>query len=454
MDQHSFYDYWMAVYRRKRAVLLLVGTSIVTAVLFSAMLTPVYEARGVFYIPTAAGDKSGSSGAVSPTSQDEAKTYVGILKGRDAARRIHEWFPAKTVERLEKDVDFSAGREGLIRVYVRDHDSQLAADIANSYVRFFNEFSSASVIRDLTRERKFMEQQIQDTAAKLDEVRQQRKKFQETNHVPAVQSQLDALLKQRQEFLHDMETARADLASTRQRIQSTQDELKREGQNFGPSEMAASNKVIETLQERLADLEIQLAGKKVDMKDAHPEVLGLERQYRQAKANLEREIQRVVQSRTKDPTTLHEKLRQNLVNLYVEQQSQEAHVRSLENVLAKLDAQVTAMPSITFDADTLQSTTQLYSDLLASLLKKLEDHKSREVKNHDIATIVETAFPPISPAYPIPVLNIVLALILGLIAGVIYALFLEYLEATRRAIRLREMELEELVYESGPTTVA
>ena len=44
--------------------------------------------------------------------------------------------------------------------------------------------------------------------------------------------------------------------------------------------------------------------------------------------------------------------------------------------------------------------------------------------------------------------------VMGLLAGVIYALFLEYVEATKQAIKLRGMEFEEMGHESEPTTIA
>jgi len=45
---------------------------------------------------------------------------------------------------------------------------------------------------------------------------------------------------------------------------------------------------------------------------------------------------------------------------------------------------------------------------------------------------VERAAPPDSPAFPKPLLNIVVALVLGLVVGCYYALLLHYLEGLGR----------------------
>ena len=60
------------------------------------------------------------------------KPYMGILKSGQLAQLVSEQFPAKTVAKLlRSDVDFEVTDELVVRVYSRDHDPKLAADVAN-----------------------------------------------------------------------------------------------------------------------------------------------------------------------------------------------------------------------------------------------------------------------------------------------------------------------------------
>jgi len=65
------------------------------------------------------------------------------------------------------------------------------------------------------------------------------------------------------------------------------------------------------------------------------------------------------------------------------------------------------------------------------------------LRDHRSAVVVETALPPSAPVFPNPTINVFMALLLGLLGGVIYAFFLDYIEGMRRMRKVQDMALKE-----------
>lgn len=86
----------------------------------------------------------------------------------------------------------------------------------------------------------------------------------------------------------------------------------------------------------------------------------------------------------------------------------------------------------------LAELDQTYRDLRAAqtyLKNSLEESTLSGVKIGQIGVVVETAQAPEIPVFPITWLNIVIAMVVSTLAGMLYALLLDYIE--ERAISLR-----------------
>ncbi|MFZ2198488.1 MAG: Wzz/FepE/Etk N-terminal domain-containing protein, partial [Thermodesulfovibrionales bacterium] len=80
-------DYWIVLYRRRITIGLVVLGSMLTAFLLSTFLTPVYEARAVFYVPSSSPAVTYISGnstsglsrdkLIPLATEDDAKPYIG-----------------------------------------------------------------------------------------------------------------------------------------------------------------------------------------------------------------------------------------------------------------------------------------------------------------------------------------------------------------------------------------
>ncbi|HET9653256.1 MAG TPA: Wzz/FepE/Etk N-terminal domain-containing protein [Usitatibacter sp.] len=142
-------DYWMAMYRRKWIIVAVALSSAAFAYGISLYMTPVYEAKASFYFPanmtaatfTGASQQKLAQLPMRPVPEErEAGVHVGVLRSRDLAQRVAQRFPQRDAEFFRRKVDFVTSPEYFVDIYVRDHDPQLAAQVANAFVEEFRRF--------------------------------------------------------------------------------------------------------------------------------------------------------------------------------------------------------------------------------------------------------------------------------------------------------------------------
>ncbi len=179
MENKTFYDYWLVVYRRRVLVFLTVASAVLTAYFVSARLTPVYRAETEFFVtqdgrsgglPAKGGVLSSLASVVQPALQKESmKYYKGLLESGAIAERVKEQVGDVELDRLAGKVDISATSTNLMRVRVRDPDPARAARIANAFPKALNGFLLASSRQATERSLATVRKQISETEAALDQ---------------------------------------------------------------------------------------------------------------------------------------------------------------------------------------------------------------------------------------------------------------------------------------------
>lgn len=442
-------DYWMALYRQKGIILFVAIFAVIFSILISSMITPRYEAKAVFYVPEDIVSPSDVSGreigkARAPSgSEDRAKAYAAVLKGKDAKQKVHERFPKKPLEELVRDSDFSASREGLIRIYVRDGDPVLAANIANGFIDYFNEFIRGATEDDLVKSLMKIEGEIRDVERQLESTINSRQIFQEKHNIASLNTELEEMEKNRINFQQKLQDALVDLQSTDQQIGSLNHQLSNESEMYQTGNVVLTNKVIESLQETIAQIEVDLAGKMSELRPNHPEIIALRQKYDTAKDNLVREISRIIRSKSKLPDSLYENLRQRLTLLYVDRKAAEARIQGFKEIIDGINQKILEIPKIIAESDRLERMITDYVSVKRNLEMTQDNLRTGSLQLKKAGLVVETARPPKRAIFPILWLNVTVSGLFGLLTGVILAFFFEHLELRRRLKKLREIESEE-----------
>lgn len=392
-ETKTLYDYWMICYRKRASILLLVTVSVVGAIVISRITPPIYEARAVFYIPgSATTNRTNVSEEDLPlptSNQDDAKANIGILKGRNATQTIHEWFPNKPISALNKDVDFTAGRDGLIYIYVRDRSPVVAAAIANAYINYFNIFMLSKLQERLTPKEMVLKERIAAVNAQLTEAYQARKRLQKKFGTPALEVEAVAMVQEREALRRELENLKAGLPPS-----------------TGNTSKNIATPAMEELEKEIAKLEVQLAGSLVENKAAYPEVQVASKRYDKAKQALNTKLTQstsATKNQEKALTQMIEKRDQRLADIPEFKRLEELNNQEIQNLITAL----------------------------SFLHKNQEELAYSRVRSKTQGITVETALTPSTPVYPIIWLNAVVALLLGILTGILYAFLLDYIEVMR-----------------------
>src|SRR3569832_2326438 len=218
MEGYSLFDYWFILYRRRKTVYLIIFFSLVFSAILSYVLPNVYEAESVFFVPSKSDSLTFSTGSADPKQVTRAplspepkgellKVYLGILDSEILRQKVHAVFPQKSIRHLKNDVDFHGGSNFLLKDYVRDPDPKLGADIANAYVRLFNETLNSYSLKVTVENRIAMEKQLVETRPKLAAARNALVAFQQKNKINTVDEESQNLTRMKTDMEKSLEEA-------------------------------------------------------------------------------------------------------------------------------------------------------------------------------------------------------------------------------------------------------
>lgn len=451
MEGYSLFDYWFILYRRRKTVYLIIFFSLVFSAGLSLVLPEVYEAESVFFVPAKTNSLTFSSVSSDPkqitraplvpeAKGEQLKIYLGILDSEILRQKVHAVFPQKSIRRLKKDVDFHGGSNFMLKVYVRDADPKMGADIANTYVRLFNETLNGYSLKVTDENRTAMERQLIETRPKLTAARNALVAFQQKNKINTVDEESQNLTRMKTDLEKSMEEANIKSQEVNRKIESLQQEFSKELGVYQSSSAPPTSPLTETIERQLSDLESQIAGARIKYTENHPEVANLRAQYERKKEDLSKEIDRLMKSEIKSPNTFLENLRQDLVHLYIERETTHARGVGLRQGIANVERQMAAVPGMSAQYQELRQQVDQYDKLIQSLESGVEELAAQQKRDLENVVVVDAATPAESAIFPNLILNLLVALGMGLVGGIFYAYFIDYLD------RLK-LNLEEDIHE-------
>jgi succinoglycan biosynthesis transport protein ExoP len=449
MQERSLLDYWMIVYRRRSAIYIVIATSIAVALLIGEFVTPTYEARATLYLPSKlapvsyVGTGSTSSLArdqVTPISQELAyKPYLGILKSVQLAQIVQAQYPTKRlIKLLRSDVDFEITDELIIRIYSRDHDPKLAADVANAYVDGFNKILVESSQAQVDQEPAYITSALTRVNEELQNAEDQLKRFEEKHHLANLEAELTALSTNKAALENKADDALVQIVAIRGKKAALVQEMKREGQDLQASEVATNSPLIQNLRVQLADTLTKLSEMEVELGRNNVQVIAQRKRKDELEQQISDEVRRWFSSPIKPVNSHLEELRQQLINVTIEEQRLQAASQGNVQALARLSDRLRGFPAIKASGAELNANVERLRKTQAQLQVGLTEAQLQTARQMNMVVRLDRADAPAKPAFPIWWLNSLIALFSGTVAGIGYAFFLNYVEETRnvRTIRL------------------
>lgn len=449
MQERSLLDYWLIVYERRVVICLIVVTSIVSAFIIGQLVTPIYEARAALYIPAKLAPVSyvagGSTATLvrdqgSPLSQEVAyKPYLGILKSVQLAQIANAQFPKKSVTKLlRSDVDFEVTDELVVRVYSRDPDPELAANIANAYVDGLNKILADSSQAQVDQEPAYIKSALRRVQEEVQKAESELKRFEGKHHLVNLDVELSALSAQKTALQEKADDTLVQIAAVSGKKRALVREIKREGQDLEASEVAMNSPQMQILRTQLAESLTKLSELEVELGSKNLQVMVQRQRKQELEKQLSEEIKRWFSSRIKPESSYSEELRQQLVNVVIEEQRLQAVSQANAQSLGRLKERLRAYPEIKASGAELNASLGRLRKMQEQLQFNLMEAQLQTDRQMHLVVPLDRAVPPGRPAFPIWWLNALIALFAGALAGIGYAFFLNYVEETRniRTIRL------------------
>jgi uncharacterized protein involved in exopolysaccharide biosynthesis len=443
--------FWYAVYSRRRLALLIVGSALGAALLLSLVLPSVYEARAVIFVPAQtrpvaflappAGSVTSETLAPAP-SEDANGPYIGVLRGRTIAEQVAAEYPGKTAaDLMRKDIDIVLTDEYLLEIYARDRDPEVAAGVANAYVKYFNEAMDKYSMQSRGEVAGTIDSKLETHRRSLDEQMGQLRKFQQDNKIADLTIESDLLSRRRSDFAVQLQQAEVEQRDLAQKYDSVVQALNAESialEADALSQFLGSNTYLSRVKSDMVALEMQLAAARSDVTESHPDVVALQKSYDAAQHSVEVELTRIVNASVKSPDLFYENLRRQLVEVSVARMQLDARVQALSKVITDLDNRIQRIPELRVQIDRMQSEINYHKQIVEMLQMSREESTAQSKRNPAVAVVVDQAVPPKLPAFPVVWLNLLVALLVGSAVAIFYVLFVDYLDATRgeRILRL------------------
>lgn len=440
MTDIPLHQHWHDIYLRRWLILLTGASAALAAYVFSAMVSPVYEAKTTFYLATNAAPLSyvgpvpdAPFGPLFPTPEKKAAALnVGILRGREVRATLAEKFDMPLSE-IKKRVAVTVSGDFMIDLFVRNPDPEKAARIANAVPGIYADFHERSMRSRATNEAKALLARI----ITLEAARRARQDAIEAARKASGSTADQGALGQRQADVdrehRTAENLTGQIEQTEARIASLKNALAREAGYYARDSAIITTSTLDALQTRSLQLRVDLAA--ITDGPSSPRRAAIEGQIAEIEGAMARERARIATAKAKPSGSLYENLRLELTQAT-------AMAAGLRAARKAAQARLVAA-SGRFDAliDTVTASDQANTELgrldrqIASTEENLASARLQAKHASAPIVVVAQAVAPTRPVFPLPILNTIVAAVVGLVLGAYYALFVAHSERSAQIRR-------------------
>lgn len=443
--------YWASILKNWPLIAAIVLGSIAAGVIITLLMTPVYNATTSIQIEREA-NKVLNIQDVEPVEQAAEterflQTQVDLLNSRSLALRVIEELgllrdgsflermevdpvyadaPAseartlqreQTLEVIEDNLSIASSRSSrIVEISFASPDSQLAAQIANSFAENYirsnldRRFESSSYARD------FLEEQLAETKARLEESERQMIAYARRQRlIDASQGRSgENAGPQSLQTANLVEINEAYAQARAERIDAEQKwRQASSGSAFALPEVLA-NPTIQELVQRRAELRAEYQEQGRIFKDDYPTMQQMAAQIAELDAQIEREAG---------------KIRASIRNSYEVARAQE---QALENDVARLTNRTLDEQGRSIGFNILKREADTNRQMYDALLQRFKEIGLAGGLMANNVSIIDVAEPPSQPSSPSLFTNVFLALLAGIALSVILVLLRERFDDTVR----------------------
>ena len=459
--QVTLNDYLRILLRRKWLILLTFLCFTGSAVAFSFLMTPIYQACTTIMVEKEGGMEDYIF--TMPTmigSDSKIRNQVEILKSRTLAEAVvkavldsphqkafENIVMTKSKVTPSKDQFTKMIQENLSVTPIRDTDiievkmtapnPRMAALLANTVASEYHKRSLQISRGEISEVRQFLQNQLQIVQDSLLLAEEGLKDYMQSEEVSALPEETKEMIKQLAEFESLLNEANIELESNQRRLAYMKRQLDERKGRLLDEITQISTPVIQKLRSEMANLEAMRAEyMSQGVQETHPKMQQILNRIEETKNKLIAETSQLVSRNLtlKDPLAYSQDLLGNILSLEIEIQSLSAKADGLQKIVNRYSARMNKLPEKSLKLARLERSTTVGENIFLMLKEKYEEVRIKEAGQIGNVRIIDKAVAPESPIKPKKKLNVLLGAFLGLLLGGGIAVLLESLDASLKSI--------------------
>jgi polysaccharide biosynthesis transport protein len=225
-----------------------------------------------------------------------------------------------------------------------------------------------------------------------------------------------------------METTALDSHEARALLSNAQRQMATMPQTVNTAQQISVNPVLADLQSKLEAVDVQLKQAEAQYTDSHPLVVSLKKQHQILVAQIARQPSRINSENTLSPNPVYQALQQQAAQYKQRLDADAAQLDTLQRQRVKLTPVLQSLPKKSMELATLQQRAKLARDVYDALEQKYSDATIARTTALSDISVVQAANASAASVRPNIRINLLAALIVGIILASIVVIILDALE--------------------------
>ncbi len=437
MEEMGLLEYLRVLNRRKGVIFLLFFSTLISAFAATSLTTPVYQASTTILVKRESELENPFLDGLTRIGKNDVENAIEILRSRTLSEQVVKKLrPGKPVSFKEVDAVRNAIKvqavqgTDMIKIRVESPNPREARDIANALVEAYSLESQRTNRTDAHSARQFIETQLGVVEAELQKAEDALREYKEREKIFSPGEEIQVALGR----VSKLETSRAEtrvaMEEARTRLAEVRKNLAAQDVTVVSATTLTQNPAIQEYKSRLSELEVQLAGALEKYTTKHPTVMSLNSEIAALKEKMGREVEKVVSGETRTINPIHQQLSEELIRLETEELALQVRYDAQQTLIRQMEGSLANLSDKELELARLMRNAKVSEDIYVMLKQKYEEVRITESMRPADVKVIDAAVTPEKPVRPRRVFNMVIAALLGLMAGVGLAFLFEYLDTT------------------------
>jgi polysaccharide biosynthesis transport protein len=430
-------DIIRTIKKQYRIILKIFAGFVIATLVISFLIPPTYEGETTLRIKQPKGLANSLLGDLPMGGAGNTKqlmfTYMEIMQSRTVVQQVidrtqNSQEEVPTYEDMLKRITAQPVKDTeILKVKVTAKSPEEAQTVANVLVETFIERMTSLVREEQSTVRQFIGKRLEESQRDLEKAETQLKQYKQNEKIVAPSEETKAIIEQMSTITKMEAENEVALISAQAMLSSVDRQLATQKPGF-----IADSPLIQQYKGDLAEKEVQLVGLLEKYTDKHPHVIAKKAAIEETKSKLDLEINRIVNAEAPSANPVHQALVQNKLQSEAGIAIETAKKNAIEQMMAKSEKLLIQFPTKEQGLARVIRDRNVALEIYVMLAKRHEEARISEAMQPTEVQIIDVAIPPEEPIKPRKILNVVIAAILGLIAGIAWAFFLEYINKSIR----------------------